>query len=572
VLCRSVVDERDRTALSHRDNAGVRDELAFGWDALREGRWDAARAVFEAATAAEETAEGLEGLSWAAWWCDDAGAVFAARVRAYTLYRQRGDVAAAARMATWLAADELDFNGAVSVSNGWLARARRLLEPLEEGPEHGWLAFHEGYGARLRGENAVAAERSALAAKLGRRFGVSDLEMLGLALEGATLVACARVEEGMGCLDEAAATALEGEAEIAMSSAWTFCFLVTACMAVHDYERAAEWCARIEEFAERFGSRYMLAFCRAEYGAVHLARGRWSDAETLLEAAVEDFTRSRPAMVGGPLRALAELRRRQGRPTDAEALLVRAGSSGASQLCRARLALDRGHPRDATELVERMLRQTSAEAALGRAPALELLVHACVACGELQQAGAALSALRDVERCTGAAMLRAGADLAEGVLVAAAGDHVRARPLLEDAADRFAASGAPYELARARIELAATLTALGRDEGAAREAAAGLQVLDELGAETDAARARHRLGEAATDGAALPELTPREREVLRVLAEGLTNPQIAERLVLSEHTVHRHVTNILRKLGLPTRTAAAAHAAQAGLLGERGDH
>jgi RNA polymerase sigma factor (sigma-70 family) len=69
----------------------------------------------------------------------------------------------------------------------------------------------------------------------------------------------------------------------------------------------------------------------------------------------------------------------------------------------------------------------------------------------------------------------------------------------------------------------------------------------------------------------LPEVTPREREVLRLLAEGLTNRQIAERLVVSEHTVHRHVTNILRKLELPSRTAAAAHAVRSGLLGGAGE-
>lgn len=542
------------------------DELAVGWDDLRRGRWDAARAIFEQATAGAASAEGFEGLSWAAWWRDDAGAVFAARERAFALYKQRGDRAGAARMATWLAADELDFHGAVSVSSGWLGRARRLLEPLEEGPEHGWLAFHEGYVARLRADNAAAVERAALAARLGRRFGVPDLEMLGLALEGATLVACARVEEGMHCLDEATATALEGEAAIPMSSAWTFCFLVSACTAVLDYDRATEWCARIEEFAERFDSRYMLAFCRAEYGAVHLFQGRWPEAEELLEAAVEDFTRSRPAMVGGPLVGLAELRRRQGRAADAAALLERAGASRGAQRCRARLALDEGDAREAIDILERLLRQVPDQAALERAPALELLVHARAAAGALQDAGEALAELRDVQRRTGTAPMRACADLADGVLAAAGADHERARLLLEDAVDRFAASGAPYELARAKIELAATLAALGRGEAADREAGAALRLLDELGAGTEAARARRRLAGAARDGAPLPELTAREREVLCVLAEGLTNQQIAARLVLSEHTVHRHVANILNKLSVSSRAAAVAQAARHGLI------
>src|SRR3990170_8309254 len=110
----------------------------------------------------------------------------------------------------------------------------------------------------------------------------------------------------MRCLDEATATALEGEAAVPISSAWACCFLVSACTAVFDYERAFEWCDRIAEFAERYGSRYMLAFCRAEHGAVHLWRGRWTEAEEMLEASLEDFSRSRPAVGGSPLVGLAE--------------------------------------------------------------------------------------------------------------------------------------------------------------------------------------------------------------------------------------------------------------------------
>ncbi|MGH2451440.1 MAG: LuxR C-terminal-related transcriptional regulator [Candidatus Limnocylindria bacterium] len=545
------------------------DRLHAGWAELGEGRWAAARRFFEEALAGEETPEAFEGLSWAAWWLDDAETVFQAREGAYRLYRKSGDAAGAARMATWLAADRLDFHGAAAVASGWLSRAHRLLDPLEPGPDHGWLAFHDGYIAHGRGDSARARERAAYAAELGRRFGVADLEMLGLALEGATLVACAQVEEGMRYLDEATATALEGEATIPISSAWACCFLVTACTAVLDYERAFEWCDRIAEFAERYGSRYMLAFCRAEYGAVHLWRGRWADAETVLEASLEDFSGSRPAWMEAPLVGLAELRRRQGRLGEAALLLGRAGASQAAQLCRARLALDRGEALRAVELLERLLRQMPVHRKLDRGTALELLVHARVARGELDEAASTLEALREVERLIGTAPLRACADLAEGTLAAAGGDHDRARTLLEDAVDRFQGSGAPFEAAQARIELATSLVALDRADLAEREAAAALECLLELGADAEAARVR-RLLDALThmagDHLPLSEVTAREREVLRLLAEGLTNRQIAERLVVSEHTVHRHVTNILRKLDLPSRTAAAAHAVRSGLL------
>lgn len=552
--------------------AADRNTLDAGWAQLAEGLWDAARASFEEVLAEEETPEAFEGLSWAAWWLDDAEAVFTARERAYRLYRKQGDASSAARMATWLAADQLDFRGAWAVANGWLRRAHRLLDPLEPGPDHGWLAFHEGFIAHASSDTTTARELSAFAADLGRRHSVADLEMLGLALEGATLVSCAQVEDGMRYLDEATAAALEGEAAIPISGAWACCLLVSACTVVLDYERAFEWCDRIAEFAERYGSRYMLAFCRAEYGAVHLWRGEWSKAETMLQASLEDFTRSRPVWAGSPLVGLAELRRRQGRPVDATLLLEQAGPWPGAQSCRARLALDQGETLRAVELLERQLRQVPSDRKLDRAPALVLLIHARVARGELDEAASALEELRDVARLVGTAPLWASADLAEGTLAAAAGEHDRARRLLEDAVDRFEGSRAPFEAAQARIELATSLVALGRTDTAEREAAAALSCLVELGADAEAARAR-RLLHATTRGGehtTLPKVTAREREVLRLLARGLTNRQIAEQLVVSEHTVHRHVTNILRKLDLPSRTAAAAHAVRAGLLDASG--
>lgn len=462
-------------------------------------------------SAAPDQPEALEGLSWAAWWQDDAETVFSARERAFSLYRERGDPAGAARMAIWIGSDQNDFHGAAPVAAGWFERARRLLEPLPPCAEHGWLAFHEGY---LAGNG----EHGARAAELGRRLGVCDLEMLGLALEGTALVADLRVEDGMARLGEASALALEGRAEIPISAAWTWCLLVSACVALHDFERAYAWTDRIAAFADRYGSRWMLAFCRAEYGAVYIARGRWADAEALLEAAIGDFERSRPAWAAGPLVALAELRRRQGRTDEALALLDRAGHTASAQLCRARLTAD-------AALAERLLRRTPRP--LARLGALDLLTR--LRPGE----PARLAELRALAGRVPA--VKALADRAEGIAR-------RDRALLEDAVDALA--GTPYEQAETRLALAELL-----DGGAAaRERRLAADTLRALGAASP-----------------LPDLTPREREVLGLLGEGLTNRQLAERLVVSEHTIHRHVTSILGKLDVPTRAAAAALAARHGL-------
>jgi len=540
-----------------------------GWRALAEGRWEAARDTFATTLAREETPESLEGLSWAAWWLDDADTCFDARERAIRLYRKRGDAASAARMATWLAADHLDFHGAFAVANGWLQRAHRLIATLDTQPDHGWLAFHDGYVALRQGDPAQACERARHASDIGRRFDVPDLEMLGLALEGSALVACAKVEEGMRCLDEATARALDADAVIPISRAWACCFMVTACETVRDYGRAFEWCDRIAEFVERYGSRYMLGFCRQHYAAVHMWRGRWHDAAAQFEAALDAYTRSRPAYVAGVLAGFAELRRRQGRFDEAERLLDQLGSNSAPA-CRSRLALDRGDARLALELAERALRQAPAVMVMTRVPALEAIVAAAAAVGERQRASEAVAELKQLTSLAGTRALRATVGFADGVTALASDESDRARRLLEDAVDDFEQCSAPFEAARARLELAESLISLGRSADAVGEATTALERLIQLGAQHEAGRAREllerRLNGSNRTQPLVPEITAREREVLCCLAEGLTNRQIADRLVVSEHTIHRHVTSILRKLDLPTRTAAAAHAVRAGLL------
>ena len=543
-----------------------------GEAALARGAWREARAIFERELEAGETVEALEGLSWAAWWVEDASVCFDARERAYRLRRQSGDMRHAAMLALWLADDHLVLRGERAIANGWFQRAARILEGLEPCPEHGWLDALLGYMALGEGDPRKARERALRARELGRRLGVVCLEMFALAVEGMALVNEGEVDEGMRCLDEATAAALAGEYEEIVSAGWTCCLLLGACERVRDYDRAMQWCRKVEEFSRRRRINFATGTCRAHYGAVLTWVGRWSEAERELTEATEDLSAERPSWTGAGVVRLADLRRRQGRFAEAEQLLHRAAGNALAPLVMAELALDRGEASAARDLVEPLLRRIPADNRSPRAAPLDAIVRATLATGEVEAAGSHLSELRSIANDLGTRPLLASASLSEGLVAAAAGDQETARERLEDAVELFAASGAAFELARARLELAEVLASLDRKDAAAREATAALRRLDEIGARAEAARAREllqRLGvspKASRTSHGDQLLTQRQLEVLRLVSEGLTDGEIATRLALSKHTVHRHLQNAYATLGCSSRAAAVAGASRLHLL------
>jgi ATP/maltotriose-dependent transcriptional regulator MalT len=523
-------------------------------EALRRGDWPAASAGFRAALAVADSPEAREGLAMSCYWQGDADGAVEAQEAAYRLYQARGDRRAAARVATWLAIEYDHGRGQAAVANGWLQRASRLLAGVEPSPEVAWFRFWEAHILLLhRGDPPAARERLNEALGLAREEGLRELEMMALGLEGVMLVHEGELIEGMRRLDEVSTAAVSGELSDLCAAGNACCYVLSTCEQIGDFERAAQWLARVKDRQRSLRQVPYDTYCRKHSVAILLWTGQWAEAEEEIGRMVCE-SRIVPTQLREATSRLGELRRRQGRHEEAEALFAQVDTHPLAILGRGWLALERGKADAALELVQRYLRQLPASDRLARLPALELLVEAHAARGDAEAAGAALGEMAELAQRLDTPAPRAMVRLAEGVVACACGDHDQGRRCFEDAVADFARLGAPFEAARARQALARCLAALGRPAEAEQESRRAMDGLRALGVVADQPPARPS------------PLTAREREVIRLVAKGLSNKEIASQLGLSEHTVHRHVGNILTRLDLPSRSAAVAYAAQSGLL------
>lgn len=531
------------------------DPLAAGRAALARAAWAQARATFEAAVAASDVPEAWEGLSRAAWWQGDQDTTMAARERAYRAYRRTGDACGAARMAAWLASDHLDFRGDDAVASAWLRRGRALVGEHEPCAEQGWLALLEADIALLAEADPVTAERHARAA-LDLACGIPDvgLEVVGLAILGSALVATGAIEEGLRRLDESAALAVAEDFSETAAPGWALCHTVSACANVGDFGRAAQWCRALHTWSAAWQARHFLGVCRTAYGEVLATGGDWPSAEQELLSAMQDLRSTRPALAAPTAVRLGRLRVRQGDVAEARALFEGALPLPLAILALGELDLAGGDAAAAADAADRVLRRLGDACVLDRFPALELLARARAAAGDGDAAAASMVELEREAALLATPYMRGRGRLVRAHVLSAACDHDGARQAAEDAADLFAGCSAPYEAATARLLLSAALEALGRSGRAEAEARAARDAFALLGARGE------------DHGRATDELSPREVDILRLVAQGLSDAQIAERLFLSPHTVHRHIANIRMKLRVPSRAAAVADATRNGLL------
>jgi DNA-binding CsgD family transcriptional regulator/predicted negative regulator of RcsB-dependent stress response len=530
--------------------------------ALRRGDAAGARRLLDRFDGEQESGGLLELRAQAAYLEMEFSAAAELWDRAYAAHRAAGDRLGAVRVARTLAGIHVATLGNPAVAQGWIGRAQTLLGLARGSPEAGWVALNLGMFESDRTRKHALFER---ARRVGRRLGDADLEFTALAYLGASVVRGDRVAEGMALLDEALAAVVGGEVEDFCVLEEIFCQLFAACEHACDVRRAEEWSRVGEAIAERRRLPAISAFCRTHYGGVLTAAGRWPEAEEALSAAARLWELGqRSTLRAGAVARLAELRVRQGRLEEAEQLLDGLDPGAVEETARplAAIHMARGETDLAAEALERALERTDPEAS-ATAPLWEALVEVHLAAGRLQAAAdAADRTIRCAQRST-SPHLKATAALARGRMCLATGSDPCG--CLREAQVGFAKAGLPMEAARAGLALARAL-ASERPEVARAEAGAALDAFTRLRAARDADAAAAVLRQLGVR-AAVPRprggvLTVREEEVLDLLGRGLSNPQIADRLFISRNTVEHHVANILAKLGLRSRAAAAGYAAR----------
>ncbi|HYP55432.1 MAG TPA: LuxR C-terminal-related transcriptional regulator [Solirubrobacterales bacterium] len=540
------------------------DGIADGWRAFGAADWEAARDAFAAVLESEpDNPEALDGLGQSLWWLGERDAGIERRRQAYAAYQRRGDSLAAGRLATYLAGEHR-INGQPAEAAGWQARAHRLLADHDTAPERGWLEVEYA----KRAEDPVEAAGHAQAAlDLAQQLGDPDVECMALAQLGRALVRQGRAAEGIALLDEAMTVALGGETNDPLACGDACCTTLVVCDDLADLDRAVEWCEAVVQFNERRRFLPVQSWCRGIYGGVLLRAGDWSRAEQVLSEALRGKEDRRLGSGRAlSLSVLAELRLRQGRHEEAERLLSGLEDSPQAAPVLARLLLERGEPERAEAVLERHA------AALGEDDAQLLSLRGEIALARevthLATAGAArldeLAARLDRED------LAAEADLIRGRVAAATGEEDAAAAALERAISSFSAVRFPFEEGRARLALAELQAAAG-SPAALESARSACRVFERLGARREADRSAALLrslgvsGRSVSRGSDRDELTSREREVLSLLADGLSNAEIAERLVIAPKTAEHHVGRVLGKLGVGSRAEAAALAVREGL-------
>ncbi|HEX2704965.1 MAG TPA: LuxR C-terminal-related transcriptional regulator [Candidatus Lustribacter sp.] len=485
--------------------------------------------------------------------------------RAHRACVQEGDATRAARCAFWLAFVLLN-RGEFARGGGWVHRGQRLLDQAEiDCVEHGYLRYGASLRLVLEGDPGAAAVGFAEAAQIGDRFRSMELVALARVGHGRCLIRSGDTAGGMALLDEAMAAITTAEVS-ATAIGDLYCTVIEGCQEVFDVRRAQEWTEALNRWCETQPDLVLYhGQCLVHRAELMLLAGLWPAALAEAHRACARLSRprSQPAL-GAAHYVRAELHRLRGELAEAENGYGQASALGREpQPGLAQLRLAQGRTGEAVTALRRAI-EAAADDPATRAKLWGPMVETELAAGDVASARAASDELSSLASACDTPYLNAVSALALGSVLLAEGDIGASLAALRRAWAGWTELEAPHEAARARVLIGLAFRAMCDEESAARELSAARSALERLGAPSDLARAaEQRQAMPRVDGAGL---TPRELEVMRLLATGTTNRAIAAALFISEKTVATHVSSILRKLCLPSRAAATAYAHQRRLL------
>jgi ATP/maltotriose-dependent transcriptional regulator MalT len=540
---------------------GAAEAVERGREAFERAAWGEAYAHLSAAARADAVApEDLQRLAVAAALTGRDAESAQAWEHAHHALVRAGDVPAAVRCAFWLALGLLQ-RGETARGGGWLARAQRQLDACGQTcVEQGYLLFPQGFQQFMAGDPAAAHTTFGQAAVIAERFGDADLATLARHGQGRALLHLGETAQGAALLDEAMVAVIAEETSPVVSGT-VYCSVIEACQEVFDVKRAHEWTAALSEWCA--GQPDLVPFrgqCLVHRSQVCLLHGQWLQALDEVRAACARLADPPGQTALGMARyQQADLYRLRGEFDAAEAAYRTASEHGhVPQPGLALLRLAQGRL-DAAVAAIRHAVDGAGEDHLARTRLLAACVEIMLAAGDVTAAREAADELARIAEDLDAPLLEATAAQAVGAVRLAEGDAAAALPALRRASTRWWELEAPYETARVRLLIGRACEQLDDTGSAELEWDSARKVLEQLGAAPDLARL-DELSRPAMRAAPPGGLSAREVEVLTLVAAGKTNQQIATELVLSEHTVRRHVQNIFTKLDLSSRAAATAYA------------
>jgi len=526
------------------DHGGIARDAAAGQE------WADAYAAYREADPTELGPEDLEAFADAAWWTSRLEESLDLRRRASTAYQVAGAHRRAGYCAWFLAYDYI-MKDEWPDASGWLKRAQRCLADYPDCLETGFLALLESNVAEAEGDSKAGLAHARRGLKIGRALNSPDLIAMATQTIGGVLINTGNVAEGTGLLDEISP----------LYTGWIFCSALNQCIRIADLSRAIRWADAARDWCDKQAREMPYqGLCRLYRVEVTALRGAWDTAESDAARASEELLAFEPVLAAGAHYAMGEIRLRRGDLAGAETSFLRAHKLGRDpQPGLALLRLAQGKTAAAAAALRVAL--AGGGGGLDRARLLAAKVDVALEAGDLGSAEGAAQELAAIAADANSTVMDAMMALATGAVHLARDDVDGAIYAARRAWELYRDLSLPYETARAHTLLGEASRAAGDEERARLELVAARTAFEELDAKRDERRVTALLDNTAPAGG----LSGRETEVLRLVATGKTNKQIAAELSLSEHTISRHLQNIFAKLGVSSRAAATAFAFDHGL-------